>query len=351
MRSRCAVYIDAGYLLAAAATRIAGTSLRGSVDTDHEKLLDALVRHAETKSGLPLLRAHWYDAARDGVPDTTQQKIGLLPRVKLRLGRIGFDGEQKGVDLRIGLDLVAHARNAAVEVIYLVSGDDDLAEAVEEAQAHGVQVIVLAVPTKNGDPHGVSRHLQGEADGLELLAADVLDTAIKPRTAVANTTSAAREAVPTSPQRPAPTPSPALLASREQAPHAVPPARSDPVPAVSSRTAPGLVYSSSTGRGSIAAPGYVDAEQLSEAIERVVGRVVQTWVDSHTAEQRAELVASRPSIPRDVDRALLLDLSDAVGAYDLSDRVRHELRDRFWSAVVSSPEAERSYHSKHHPTA
>ena len=155
LRSHCALYVDAGYLLAASATRITGTSLRSSIEADHERLIDALIAHATERSGLPLLRVHWYDAARDGVPDDSQQKIGLLPRVKLRLGRIGFDGEQKGVDLRIGLDLVAHARNAAVDAVFLVSGDDDLAEAVEEAQALGVQVTILAVPNKSGEPHGV----------------------------------------------------------------------------------------------------------------------------------------------------------------------------------------------------
>lgn len=42
--------------------------------------------------------------------------------------------------------MVAQARNNSVESIVLVSGDDDLAEAVEEAQAHVFEVIVLAVP-------------------------------------------------------------------------------------------------------------------------------------------------------------------------------------------------------------
>lgn len=82
MRSRCAVYVDAGYLLAASATRITSTPVRANIEADHERLIEALVAHAEKKSGLPLLRVHWYDAARDGVPDETQQKIGLLPRVK-----------------------------------------------------------------------------------------------------------------------------------------------------------------------------------------------------------------------------------------------------------------------------
>lgn len=182
MRSHCALYVDVGYLLAAAATRAAGTSLRSSIRVDHKRLIESLIAHVTEASGLPLLRVHWYDAARNGVPDETQEKIGLLPRVKVRLGRIGVDGEQKGVDLRIGLDLVAHARNEAVDVVFLVSGDDDLTEAVEEAQAHGVQVTVLAVPNKKGDPQSVSRYLQRAADGLELITAGALDAAVRSRT-------------------------------------------------------------------------------------------------------------------------------------------------------------------------
>ncbi len=41
----------------------------------------------------------------------------MLPRVELRLGRTSPQGEQKGVDLRIGLDLAAHGRNRSVDVI------------------------------------------------------------------------------------------------------------------------------------------------------------------------------------------------------------------------------------------
>lgn len=179
MRSHCALYVDAGYLLAAAATRRTGTSLRRGIVVNYEHLVRSLTHHVRT-SGLPLLRVHWYDSARHGVPDSTQERIALLPGVKVRLGRIGFDGEQKGVDLRIGLDMVGHARNNAVDVMYLVSGDDDLTEAVEEVQAHGVQVILLAIPNDKGAPHSVSRHLQQAADGLELLDADAVDAAVTP---------------------------------------------------------------------------------------------------------------------------------------------------------------------------
>ncbi|MFN8099555.1 MAG: NYN domain-containing protein [Dermatophilaceae bacterium] len=181
MRSYCAIYVDVGYLLASAATRVTGTSFRRGVTVDHRGLIQGLIDQAETASGLPLLRVNWYDsgARPGGMPDLHQDEIGLLPRVKLRLGRISHSGEQKGVDLRIGLDLATHGRNRVVDVIYLVSGDDDLTEAVEEAQGHGVQVVILAVPDHAGRPYAVARHLQREADGLLLIDPETITHTVR----------------------------------------------------------------------------------------------------------------------------------------------------------------------------
>ncbi len=180
MRSHCAVYVDVGYLLASAATRVTGTSLRSGVEVDHAQLIEAIMTQAVESSGLPVLRVNWYDSGggRGGTPDRLQEQIGLLPRVKLRLGRLSHAGEQKGVDLKIGLDLVTHARNNAVDVMFLVSGDDDLTEAVEEAQAHGIEVVLMAVQIVGGKPHAVSKHLLRAADRLELLEEKAIDASI-----------------------------------------------------------------------------------------------------------------------------------------------------------------------------
>ena len=183
MRSYCALYVDVGYLLAAAATRVTGTSLRKGIVVSYPDLVARLIADAEAASGLPLLRLHWYDSGNraGGTPDSTQEAIGMLPRVKLRLGRTSPQGEQKGVDLRIGLDLAAHGRNRSVDVIYLLSGDDDLSEAVEEAQSHGMQVVLMAVPDRSGKPHAVSRHLIREADDLIVLDGAVVDDTVHVR--------------------------------------------------------------------------------------------------------------------------------------------------------------------------
>ncbi len=95
MRSTCSLYIDAGYLLASAATRVTGTSLRSGIHVTYSTLISSLVDTAEVRSGLPVLRVYWYDSARNGIPDVQQERIGELPKVKLRLGRFGVNGEQK----------------------------------------------------------------------------------------------------------------------------------------------------------------------------------------------------------------------------------------------------------------
>lgn len=266
MRSYCAVYVDAGYLLASAATLVAGTSLRGAVRVDHGALIEAMIAQVEEHAGMPLLRVNWSDSAPPGVPDPVQDGIGMLPRVKLRLGRISPAGEQKGVDLRIGLDLAAHGRNNAVDVMYLVSGDDDLTEAVEEAQSHGAQVIVLAVPTPAGRPYSVARHLQREADQVVLL-------------------------------------DPATIASTVTA---------------ATVTSPPPAPSSATG-------------------------AVVTPADP---AQRAELLAAGSRyayIPPELDRALLTDLSNRTGTYEIPEPTKRRLRARFWELLPTLLAPERGW--------
>lgn len=313
LRSHTALYIDAGYLLAAAATRLTGSSFRHSVDVDYGRLLNDLIDLVEKRTGLPILRVYWYDAARDGIATPAQERIALLPKVKLRLGRIGVEGEQKGVDLRIGLDMVGHSRNGAVAAMYLLSGDDDLTEAVEEAQSQGVQVIVLAVPSKTGERHGVSKHLMLAADELEIIDADLLDNSVSgvspqgtPSTTADDDSTATTQASPADVARQAP-------------------ARIVPLPTPGGTL--GLLHSSA------AAEAALDPEELAATINQVATRTYDAWATAATVAQHDELTAGRPSIPRELDRALLIDLSDALGEYSLSDQVRVALRAEFWAAL------------------
>jgi uncharacterized LabA/DUF88 family protein len=316
--------------LASAATRLTGTSLRAGVRVDYEKLIACLTRQAEEISGVPLLRVNWYDAAKNALPDADQQRIGSLPRVKVRLGRVGFAGEQKGVDLRIGLDMVAQSRNGAVDVIFLVSGDDDLTEAVEEAQVHGVQVIVLAIPDRQGRPHGVSEHLQRASDGVELVRPEALDKAVTRTPAVM-----VAHAMPRPGPRPAPPATPRqspILATPKPGPSITAPLISS-VPPVSRAAESALAYRTETGVKATTAHDYaLDDAEVVEAIESVVGGVVKSFVGSAPPEELSGLLKDRRSIPPEVDRALLLDLAHRLNDYDLSDGIRNRLRDRFWES-------------------
>jgi putative ABC transport system ATP-binding protein len=311
MRPHCALYIDAGYLFAAAATRVTGTSLRAGIAVDYERLIAALAAHAESQSGFPLLRAHWYDSSHDGDTDAIQRAIGELPRVKMRLGREGHDSGQKGVDLRIGLDLMSHASNGVVEAMYLVSGEDDLTEAVEEAQARGAQVTVLALPNAEGNPHAISEYLRLAADSFDLFDAQAVDacfsTKVSSPQVLEMATATARPAsdVPSRPKR------------RRTFAHASSP-----------RTG-------ARERGDTAIDTDRLDDRIDDRIDKVSQEVFESWTADATAQDWRALFRGKPSLPDDVDRALFEDLTEAVGANRVGAEIRHRLRDRFWAYVES----------------
>jgi uncharacterized LabA/DUF88 family protein len=54
--------------------------------------------------------------------------------------------EQKGVDMRIGLDMATISANKSVELIALVTNDTDCIPAMKHARRSGLQVALVAVP-------------------------------------------------------------------------------------------------------------------------------------------------------------------------------------------------------------
>ncbi len=62
------------------------------------------------------------------------------------------DFEQKGVDMRIGLDIANHAETGSVERIILVSGDTDCLPALKQARIKGLQVVLAAFPNSRIPP-------------------------------------------------------------------------------------------------------------------------------------------------------------------------------------------------------
>ena len=86
-----------------------------------------------------------------------------MPNVKLRLGRINAQNQQKGVDALIYRDLITLARERAISDAFLLAGDEDLREGVKAAQDMGVRVTLIGIePTGSGGNQ--SRELRYEAD-------------------------------------------------------------------------------------------------------------------------------------------------------------------------------------------
>lgn len=146
-----AIFVDAGYLYAAAGRLVAGTEDRRSFELDTEGLIDALIDKARTIfADSRLLRVYWYDGARRRIHTTEQQGIAELPDVKVRLGNLNANNQQKGVDSLIRTDLESLARHRAISDAALIGGDEDLVSAVEAAQGYGARVHLWGIEAPEG---------------------------------------------------------------------------------------------------------------------------------------------------------------------------------------------------------
>jgi uncharacterized LabA/DUF88 family protein len=160
---RTALFVDAGFLLAAAAQEVLGTPYRDELSCDYRALIESIAGYVDRHSGeVPRLRTYWYDAAPGGMPTYEHERIAGFPYVKVRLGRLNKARQQKGVDVLIYHDLLTLAQERALSRAYLVAGDEDLREGVAEAQKVGVQVVLLGMPIERG--HNQSARLVRECD-------------------------------------------------------------------------------------------------------------------------------------------------------------------------------------------
>ncbi|MCX5057793.1 MULTISPECIES: NYN domain-containing protein [unclassified Streptomyces] len=168
---RCIVLVDAGYLLGAAASLLAGEPSRSRITVDHTALIQALRERAESDTERPLLRIYWFDGAPDRVPQPEHRRLRVMPRVTVRLGALTrSDGRwaQKGVDAAMHAELTELARNRACSDIVLVTGDGDLLPGMMAAKEHGVAVHLWAVQAADGD-YNQSEDLVAEADERRVL--------------------------------------------------------------------------------------------------------------------------------------------------------------------------------------
>lgn len=174
---KVALLIDGGYLRACA---------KAAQKNYDNQFIDTFA-HRCIEQGEYLLRVYYYDAPQfrgtvqlpvSGGNHTFQssdswlKELGKLERFAIRRGTLGFRGwspktipiaghqlsdsdfkpnfEQKGVDMRIGLDIANFSHTKAVDRIVLVSGDQDMIPAMKQARKAGLEVtlIQLAAPSK-----------------------------------------------------------------------------------------------------------------------------------------------------------------------------------------------------------
>jgi uncharacterized LabA/DUF88 family protein len=138
-RGRVAIFIDGSNLFYAA--------LQLGIEVDYTKLLQGLT------AGSPLLRAFFYT----GVDRTNEKQQGFL----LWMRRNGYrvvtkdlvqlpDGSKKAnLDVEIAIDLIKLA--GSYDTAVLVSGDGDLAYAVNAVSYQGVRVEVVSLRTMTSD--------------------------------------------------------------------------------------------------------------------------------------------------------------------------------------------------------
>jgi uncharacterized LabA/DUF88 family protein len=186
-----AIFVDAGYLYAAAGRLVAGTEDRRAFDLDAEGLIDALIDRARTIfADSRLLRVYWYDGARRRIHTAEQQTIAELPDVKVRLGNLNANNQQKGVDSLIRSDLESLARHRAISDAALLGGDEDLVSAVEAAQGYGARVHLWGIEAPEG--RNQAEPLLWEVDSQRTFDLDFFKPYVSRRTAPAYETAANR---------------------------------------------------------------------------------------------------------------------------------------------------------------
>ncbi|MET8075408.1 NYN domain-containing protein [Streptomyces sp. NPDC005303] len=178
-----AIFVDAGYLYAAAGRLVAGTEDRRAFDLDAEGLIEALIDRARTIfADSRLLRVYWYDGARRRIHTAEQQTIAELPDVKVRLGNLNANNQQKGVDSLIRSDLESLARHRAISDAALLGGDEDLVSAVEAAQGYGARVHLWGIEAPEG--RNQAEPLLWEVDSQRTLDLDFFKPYVSRRAAV-----------------------------------------------------------------------------------------------------------------------------------------------------------------------
>src|SRR5271169_4957501 len=168
---RCALFVDASYVLADGAMAVHGTRRGESVSWDYEGLLQLLSGLARERSGLPLLRCYWYEATVDGRRTAEQDALADVPGIKLRIAKIR-PGRREGVETEIHRDLTTLARNNAISDALVISAEEDLAQVIADVQDLGLRVTVVHIAVDGN--WTISRALRQESDDIIEIGGDHL---------------------------------------------------------------------------------------------------------------------------------------------------------------------------------
>jgi uncharacterized LabA/DUF88 family protein len=325
--SRYAIMVDVGYIYASAGELLFSASSRREYRVDADKLIQALIKHADEQVRGELLRVYWYDAARDRVPTFDQRVIAQMPLVKLRLGNLNARGQQKGVDAQIRADMEALARHRAITDAMLVAGDEDMVPAVEAAQAFGVRVHLWGIEP----PYGTNQaeRLVWESDTVEVIERAFIEPYFAPQLG-AETTQAGQVQVASAPRADSPA---AGSAGQPGTGSSAP----SPAQLFGDRH-PFRSHGKAAAHGNAAHAGaaHLAASRLGPSRERVEEageHVAQKWILTRGEDNIRDLLPG-PILPPVIDKELLVDAEKELGLSLRSyQEAREWLRDAFWARV------------------
>lgn len=126
--------------------RFSGTVKLPISGTDHEfKSSDQWLRDLAAKDLF---------AVRRGILKFRGWKPKKVPLAAATLTDADFnaDFEQKGVDMRIGLDMATFSEQQSVDRVILVSGDTDCVPAMKHVRKAGLQVVLINLPNARKIP-------------------------------------------------------------------------------------------------------------------------------------------------------------------------------------------------------
>lgn len=294
---RLVVLVDAGYLLSQAVQILSSKKSRSRADlklTSASGLVKMLIDKAKLSlDNDKLLRVYWYDGVK-GSLSADHKAICDVDDVQLRMGTVNGNGQQKGVDSKIVIDLIELASNQAISDALVITGDGDLAVGIELSQRRGIRVAVLGVEEVGiGVMHSQSAEVTNVADRvIRVGLADLTPyLAYIPKTVATTSSALPSTATVTPPVVPAPVPSSpsSSVNTTGVASTATIPTTSTPLsqPASSAGTAP-------------------------------IFKIVSAFVSSQNPPLSPTVIDAKGQIEKTVDRALLFYVFNALSKRALS---------------------------------